>query len=160
MEDVGVRFALVFLVAALLPGAWSGTGRAQDGKERSYVGSAACESCHEKEYKSFEQNSKKARSYSSVLLMKKGLTKAEFEGCLKCHTAGFGEPGGFRSEAVTPQLKNAGCESCHGPGSLHVETGESRDIKGKLTLADCEKCHSAERVDAFKFKPMIYGGAH
>ncbi len=160
MKHVGFRFALLFLVPAVLSGAWLGAGKAQDKKDRFYVGSAACEGCHEKEYKSFQQNSKKARSYASVLLMKKGLSEAEFQGCLKCHTNGYGEPGGFRSETATPQLKNAGCESCHGPGGVHVETGESRDIKGKLSLSDCEKCHSTERVEAFKFKPLIYGGAH
>jgi len=80
--------------------------------------------------------------------------------CFECHTTGYKEPGGFRSEHETPHLKNAGCEVCHGPGSLHVETGEPKDIKGSLTAEDCDVCHSSERVEAFDYKPLIHGGAH
>ena len=77
-----------------------------------------------------------------------------------CHTTGYGSPGGFVSLKETPHLKDAGCEVCHGPGSVHCKTEDSADINGKLSIADCERCHSAERVAAFKFKPLIYGGAH
>ncbi|HIJ68796.1 MAG TPA: hypothetical protein HPP81_06780 [Deltaproteobacteria bacterium] len=38
------------------------------------------------------------------------LTDSESLGCYKCHTTGCGEPGGFRSEQETPQLRNARCE--------------------------------------------------
>lgn len=31
-----------------------------------------------------------------------------------CTWPGYGEPGGFRFEKETPQLRNAGCETCHG----------------------------------------------
>ena len=68
--------------------------------------------------------------------------------------------GGFVSEEETPQLQNLGCESCHGPGSLHADSGDPEDIVGELTAADCEQCHNAERVDNFKFKPLLFGGAH
>lgn len=130
------------------------------GSENTYVGSDACQECHEVEYKNFRAYAKKAHSYESILSMKRGLTDAEFRKCFECHTTGFGEPGGFRSEKDTPQLKNAGCEVCHGPGSLHAESGEPEDIKGNLTAKDCETCHCSERVEAFDYKPLIYGGAH
>jgi hypothetical protein len=125
-----------------------------------YVGSDACMNCHQAEYKSFITYAKKAHSYESVELMRKGLTDEEYRECLTCHTTGYGKPGGFRSEQETPTLRNAGCEVCHGPGSLHVETGDPADIKAKLTSKDCESCHNAERVRAFRYKPLIHGGAH
>jgi hypothetical protein len=91
--------------------------------------------------------------------MKKGLTEAEYQDCLSCHATGYGQPGGFISESETPHLKNAGCETCHGPGSLHVETEDPEDINSELTMEDCTRCHNSERVEAFNFKPVLFGGA-
>jgi len=135
-----------------------GTGLSQE--EKSYVGSEACEDCHETEYDNFVKYAKKAHSYESLKVMKKGLTEAEFRTCFECHTTGYGKPGGFRSEAETPNRREAGCEVCHGPGSVHVETEDPEDIKGNLTAKDCEHCHNGDRVAAFDYKPLIYGGAH
>ena len=126
----------------------------------TYAGSRACMECHETEYTKFSTYAKKATSYEHIKKMRRGLTAEEFQGCFECHTTGYGKPGGFKSEKETPDLRNVGCESCHGPGSLHVKTENSEDIKGKLTATDCEACHSKERVDAFNYKPLVYGGAH
>ena len=131
---------------------------AEDGAK--YVGSRSCEPCHEEQYANFTAHSGKADSYRSVTLMKKGLTDAEYRECLECHTTGYGKPGGFVSEAETPDLKDAGCEACHGPGSLHAETEEPDDIDGAPGLSVCRSCHNPERVEAFNFKPLIIGGAH
>jgi hypothetical protein len=133
---------------------------AQTSSQRSYVGSEACKDCHQSEYRSYNAFAKKSRSFKSIDKMREHLTPAEFRGCLPCHTTGYGEPGGFQSEQQTPDLKNAGCEVCHGPGSRHVITGEAADIEGSLTSADCERCHSQDRVEAFAFKPLIFGGGH
>ncbi len=76
----------------------------------TYVGSESCQSCHERQYDSFIANAAKARSFEHVQIMKKGLTEAEYQGCLKCHTTAYGEPGGFTSVEATPALKNPGCE--------------------------------------------------
>jgi hypothetical protein len=103
---------------------------------------------------------KKSKSYNSIERVKKGLTGEEIKGCYVCHTTGYGRPGGFISIEKTPHLKNAGCEVCHGAGELHVKTTSRRDIKRKMTLKDCEVCHTSERVKAFRYKPMIHGGAH
>lgn len=138
----------------------AGRVSAQPGPDRTFVGSAACRECHPEEYENYRIFAKKARSFESIERMRSRLTQTEFNGCLECHTTGYGRPGGFRSEHESPDLKNAGCEVCHGPGSRHVATAEAGDIKGELTLEDCESCHNQERVEAFGFKPMIYGGGH
>ena len=126
---------------------------------KTYVGSESCQSCHERQYGSFIANAAKAHSYEHVQIMKKGLTDAEYQGCLKCHTTAYGEPGGFISAEATPALKNPGCEVCHGPGNQHIESGDPKDIQ-QPTMAVCEKCHTTERVNSFKFKPVLHGGAH
>ena len=88
------------------------------------------------------------------------LTAAELKQCYGCHTTGYGESGGFRSLKETPHLKNTGCEVCHGPGSLHAESENPSDLKVEISIKDCVKCHNEERVKAFNYKPLIYGGAH
>ena len=135
-------------------------GKARCAEQPKYVGSDGCKECHADEYRTFKQFNKKAHSFQSIIRLQKGLEEAELKNCFECHTTGYGKEGGFRSEQETPQLKDAGCEVCHGPGSVHAETGDPKDIKGKLTAKDCEACHNSERIDAFKYKPLVYGGAH
>jgi hypothetical protein len=125
-----------------------------------YVGSLACKTCHQGEYGSFINYAKKSRSFEAIERVRKGLTEEEIRGCYFCHTTGYGRPGGFISPEKTPDLKNAGCEVCHGPGGSHVRTKSRRDIRTHLTMKDCEVCHTSERVKAFRFKPLIHGGAH
>lgn len=153
-------FGMLWLAtAAAVVVVWAPVGLAGQQGAR-YVGSAACKACHEEEYNNFVRYSRKAHSFESVLRLRRGLNEAELRNCYRCHTTGYGKPGGFVSPEKTPQLKNAGCEVCHGPGSKHVETQDPADIKGDLSMDDCTGCHNAERVRAFKFRPLIYGGAH
>ena len=129
-------------------------------EDKTYVGSETCRDCHQEEYDRFMAYSKKAGSFASIKKMEKKLTPEEFQRCFECHTTGYGKGGGFVSESLTPALKDTGCESCHGPGSLHVDTEDPEDIKGDLTMEDCTVCHDEERVKAFDFKPLLFGGAH
>lgn len=130
------------------------------GSRAGYAGSDSCKKCHQKEYKSFTAYAKKSRSFESIEKLKKGLSEEEIKKCYFCHTTGYGKPGGFISPEKTPHLKNAGCEVCHGPGGTHVKTRSRDDIKKHLTMEDCEECHTSERVKAFRYKPLIHGGAH
>ncbi|EGB14967.1 cytochrome c family protein [Pseudodesulfovibrio mercurii] len=134
------------------------SGRANSGR---YVGSESCSECHEKEYGNYKKFAKKAHSGESVKIMMGDLTKEELAECYGCHMTGYGKPGGFVSFEQTPNMAQAGCEVCHGPGYDHVESGGDPDlIKRNLTLDDCTVCHNPERVEAFDFKPLLYGGAH
>lgn len=154
LRRVAVQFALSALPITMCHAAQGANA------PNSYVGSLACRPCHEKEYKSFTTNAKKSKSYQSIARLIKGLSPADLQKCYFCHTTGYGRPGGFVSPEKTPHLKNAGCEVCHGPGAVHVKSGAARDIKGTLTMKDCESCHISERVNAFRYKPLIHGGAH
>jgi hypothetical protein len=150
-----------FAVLALLAGALLLPGRSE--AANSYVGTATCAGCHDKEYTNFSKFAKKAHSDRSIKIMAKKLTAEEVKECYACHTTGYGQPGGFVSFEKTPDLAHAGCEVCHGPGSAHVDAGGKKDLikgKGRMNVKECEKCHNSERVSNFRFKPMLYGGAH
>lgn len=130
------------------------------GRKGGYVGSKACQDCHEQEYQNYVKYARKSKSFSSVLKMKKGLTQEEIRKCYSCHTTGYGKPGGFISLEETPDLKDAGCEVCHGPGKAHAESGDPAYIEEKVGLKTCQVCHTPERVKAFRYKPLIHGGGH
>ncbi len=136
---------------------WAGISWAQ---EAVYTGSQACRDCHQDQYENFIKYSKKADSFKSIKKMEKKLTPEEYQGCFECHTTGYGQKGGFVSEQQTPELKDTGCEVCHGPGSLHVESEDPEDIITEMSMEHCMTCHSEERVSAFDFKPLLFGGAH
>lgn len=152
------RCLTVGTAALLIVGAVAASGFCESGR---YVGSGACADCHEVEYENFKKYAKKAHSGESVQIMAGDLTDEEFKECLSCHVTGYGEPGGFVSFEETPELSDAGCEVCHGPGYEHVESGgDPYLIKGELEVSDCETCHNSERVEAFDYKPLLFGGAH
>lgn len=134
--------------------------RAETPESRGYAGSLACAPCHKAEYDKFMASARKSNSFESVMRMKKGLSNEEIKECYACHTTGYGKPGGFVSAEQTPELKNAGCEVCHGPGKLHVETQDPSDIQRKVSIEVCQKCHTEDRVRSFRYKPLLYGGAH
>lgn len=149
---------LLFLVVTAIIGLT--TANPLMAAEKIYVGSESCKACHEQQHHNFMTFSKKAHSFDSIKKMKKKLSPEEYKTCFECHTTGYGKKGGFVSESQTPELRNPGCESCHGPGSLHSESEDSDDIIREVTLENCNTCHSEDRIDAFDFKPLLYGGAH
>jgi hypothetical protein len=130
------------------------------GESKSYVGAETCKGCHEKEHANFTAHSKMSNSFRGIARMKKGLTADEMKKCYECHTTGYGKPGGFRSEAETPEFKNLGCETCHGPGSSHASSSNPKEIKKHVEVKDCANCHAQDRVAAFNYKPLLFGGAH
>ena len=125
-----------------------------------YVGSEACKECHKRQYEAYTRNSRKSSAFAAVERMKKDLSEAELQGCYKCHTTGYGRPTGFETPEKTPQLKNVGCEACHGPGRLHTQSMEMAHIVKTVTIDVCEKCHKNELVKSFRYKSVIYAGAH
>jgi hypothetical protein len=82
--------------------------------DQKYIGSKKCSACHFDQYMKWR---KTAHAKSFELLPAK--YQAD-QNCLKCHTTGFGKPGGFKT-AADNDLKGTGCEDCHGPGSEHAE---------------------------------------
>ena len=112
-------------------------------KDAKYVGTKKCRSCHSKEHKTWRKT-----KHSKAFKQLEGPEKKDPD-CLKCHTTGYGEPGGFVSEEETPDLTGTGCESCHGPGSAHTEVAKNAPETGKwekkiskVPQNKCVKCHN------------------
>lgn len=148
---------IILVLSFYLTCCFAGIGLAA---ENAYIGSAACKDCHEKEYSNYIKYAKKAKSFESIKKMKKKLTPEEYQACFECHTTGYKKKGGFVSEEKTPGLKNAGCEVCHGPGALHAESEDPDQIIRNVNMERCNTCHNKDRVEAFGFKPLLFGGAH
>jgi hypothetical protein len=169
-------------------------GAAEDAKPE-YVGDKACQKCHFQQYKSWKKTSM-ANAMKALMPTTEADNKALFdkktaakldpakdyttdEKCVKCHTTGYGEPGGYpkdpkKDEAAAKAaaaMNVVGCESCHGPGSLYVkhkteEVEKNKDAKFKwedlakfgLIKPDesvCAKCHNDQAptkpAEPFKF---------
>ena len=153
-----MRVVAVFVTAGLAAAWLCVAAMAQE--PATFIGSEACGDCHPEEYENYTKFAKKAHSSHSIKIMASDLTEEEIKGCYSCHTTGYGKPGGFVSFEETPQLANSGCEVCHGPGSLHADSQDIADIDHDLDIEMCTSCHNEERVGAFNFKPMLFGGAH
>ena len=127
-------------------------------KTSAFVGSAACQRCHEREYDIWSRSAH-ARAVDS-------LRNEDKEGdarCVSCHVTGYGRPGGFPEGAKVrshEELARVGCESCHGPGAEHVKV-EGKQPAGVVHLGDkcdscvilqiCGACHDDANDPGFRF---------
>lgn len=129
-----------------------------------FVGSKACMGCHKAEGREW-QRTRHAKAFDLLAPGKKPAEKRiakldpekdyrADEKCLKCHTTGYKEEGGYKDMASAPDLAGVGCEMCHGAGKKYREThkGMALDFTraevralGQVyaTLGDkvCENCH-------------------
>lgn len=108
----------------------------------SYVGVAACATCHQEEY-AFWQKTRHANAYFTLSKQHK-----EFNlDCVGCHVTGYRAPGGS-TVAHVENLKDVQCEVCHGPGSRHVASpSDDSLLLGKPDRALCApKCHHPPHV--------------
>jgi len=126
-----------------------------------HVGSEACRSCHTAEYDTWA-----AGPHADAVATLTAQGKQGESDCLRCHTTGFGKPGGFPPDAdVTAHedLARVGCESCHGPGGSHVADGAKR-LGTIVSLGDkcdscvilqiCGGCHDDANDPGFEFEVL------
>jgi hypothetical protein len=170
---------LVLLAALALPSAATA--------DNEFVGSKVCKKCHLKQHKSWEATlmgqafetlrpgvKAEAKTAAGLDADKDYTTDAT---CLSCHTTGYGKPGGFVSEAETPELAGVGCESCHGAGSAYT-VEEVHSLKNKefktadveaagmivtVTEEQCTGCHNADnpnQKEPFDFAVSKDDGTH
>ncbi|MBN1908734.1 MAG: hypothetical protein JW818_03260 [Pirellulales bacterium] len=121
------------------------------------AGTTSCFECHEEEAAVWRK-SRHAHAWQS--LEKKGAHVDP--ACQRCHTVGYGLPGGFRSVTRSPKLTNVGCEDCHGPSLAHVKKPETyKTTYGAGATDRCTVCHDQEnspRFDYSTYWPQIQHG--
>ncbi len=108
----------------------------------SYVGSAACISCHP------DQATQWATTQHAQAFATLEHTNHDFSpSCFPCHTVGFGYLGGFLLPTLTPDKANVQCEACHGAGADHVALPALGFAPPAVT--QCTKCHTTENSPQF-----------
>jgi len=109
-----------------------------------YLGVSKCAECHQ----SFKESWMKTR-HAGAFATLKGVGKSGDPECLKCHTVGFGDSGGFHSIEKTPGLADVQCETCHGPGRDHL-SDFSRPMQ-LVTESVCLTCHTKSASPDFNY---------
>ncbi|MFZ3071702.1 MAG: multiheme c-type cytochrome [Thermodesulfobacteriota bacterium] len=113
-----------------------------------FLGDSNCVSCHQP-FMDAWKGSRHAGAFNT--LVKAG--KSKDPECVKCHTTGFGEEGGFYSNTSTPGLVNVQCEACHGPGREH-----GRDFTAptsSVVESVCLRCHTEDNSPDFDFRRYL-----
>jgi hypothetical protein len=110
------------------------------------AGSSRCRACHEEAQQTW-QRSRHAHAWGS-LLAKQAHVDPD---CQRCHTTGYGQPGGFASALRSPSLVGVGCESCHGPSLAHVEDPQRPTGCAGAAQDRCRDCHDRENSPKFEY---------
>ena len=160
MRQIARLATLTFLLLATFAPAGGG--------EHEFVGSKKCKMCHMKEWKSWAET-KMAKSFETLKPGQNAEAKAaagldpdqdytKDEACVRCHTTGYGKPGGFVDLETTPDLAGVGCEMCHGAGGTYIQS-QYMSLKNKeykkeelvavgmvseVTEELCLGCHNTE----------------
>ena len=151
--------ALAACAAVLVAGvSFLSTSSAGAAEGAKYVGSEKCKMCHADEHTGWLE-SKHSKAFETLTAEEVASGKHKDQGCIECHTTGFGKPNGFVSAEKTPELKGVGCESCHGPGGDHMKVmmaaamNEEPVADKKIEKdAGCTQCHNPH-VNFLKLYP-------
>ncbi|MEN6407107.1 MAG: multiheme c-type cytochrome [Thermoguttaceae bacterium] len=110
------------------------------------AGGVACQKCHVDDCELWRK-SQHAAAWKS--LEAKG-THVDPE-CQRCHTTGYGLPGGFASMRRSPAMVDVGCESCHGPSQGHVADPATHTAHFGQARDHCAGCHDRENSPTFSY---------
>ncbi|MCS6815805.1 MAG: hypothetical protein N0A16_07485 [Blastocatellia bacterium] len=121
---------------------------AASGDGAMFVGSRACQPCHDSAYAVWTESGH-AHAFATLQKVK----RENDPQCLGCHVTGYEQPGGFLNVFSTPRLKDVQCEACHGPASRHLE--DPTRPYGKVGVPEgCLPCHTRENSP--DFEPLSY----
>jgi hypothetical protein len=121
--------------------------RLPDADDQLFAGSAACRSCHETTFETW-QHSAHAHAYHALVTA----GHDRDPDCVTCHVVGLCSQSGFRSLSGTPNLTDVGCESCHGAGASHARSPAAHSMP-HVEESTCRRCHVAEQSPHFDFAP-------
>lgn len=124
--------------------------------EAGYAGVATCGACHPAEAQIWQYS-----AHAEALYTLRERQRAYDPDCLRCHTTGFGWPGGFAGHELDFFLGAVGCESCHGPGGAHVAGVVGRYGRLPKDARACVGCHTPENSPDFTWEgywPIVAHG--
>ncbi len=110
------------------------------------VGNAACVKCHDEDCRLWAA-SPHAKAWEAL---KPQDAQADPD-CQRCHTTGYGLPGGFASLRKGDKRTAVGCESCHGPSRAHAAKEEVHTSYYAQARNHCIDCHDRENSPAFDY---------
>ena len=111
----------------------------------SYIGSQACQECHQKEFSQWSHS-----SHATAFNTLRAVGREYYPECVTCHVTGSGYESGY--EIGNPErehLVDVGCETCHGPGKQHAYTPLKENIRGPVPEKVCMECHTPEHSPGF-----------
>jgi hypothetical protein len=115
-------------------------------KDFAVAGTDSCQKCHEDDC-SLWRKSKHALAWNSL----KQKDSQYDPDCQRCHTTGYGLPGGFASVRTGARLSDVGCESCHGPSRAHVKDSTALTAYYAQAKDRCVSCHDRENSPKFNY---------
>lgn len=120
-----------------------------DAGTAQYVGAEGCAACHASQYAVWEST-----KHSAAFDVLMDVNKAFDPACIKCHTVGFNEDGGFIDQLLTKHLSHVQCENCHGAGRDHVNSGGQKPVAKAGWSKDqvCGQCHVQKHSPEFRLE--------
>jgi peroxiredoxin len=115
-------------------------------EKAAYSGEEFCAVCHEQPHATWSLTK---HAYAFDTLVEHGADRNPE--CLRCHTVGFGEPGGFDTKLRQDHLKGVQCENCHGRGGPH----QSPEFAKAGFESTCLGCHTPEHSLRFSFAERL-----
>ncbi|RKU22930.1 hypothetical protein C6500_02945 [Candidatus Poribacteria bacterium] len=114
-------------------------------ERNSYIGSQACQECHQKEFSQWSHS-----SHATAFNTLRTIGREYYPECITCHVTGSGYESGYEiGNTERAHLVDVGCETCHGPGRQHVYTPLKENIRGQVPEKVCMECHTPEHSPGF-----------
>ena len=111
----------------------------------SYIGSQACQECHQKEFSQWSH-----ASHATAFNTLRAVGREYYPECVTCHVTGSGYESGYQiGNPERAHLVDVGCETCHGPGKVHAYTPLKENIRGQVPEKICMECHTPEHSPGF-----------
>ena len=141
--------------------AQASTGTFQQTGPVRYAGAVTCSGCHKAQAKQWAST---AHAKAHSILARRGPENLRKPECQRCHSLGYGEPGGFVSIDATPGLVNVQCESCHGPGVNHVKAKDPLQLRSTIRrnvpAFVCTTCHDQKNDPHFDYQKKLLPVKH
>ena len=112
----------------------------------SYAGEELCSVCHRDQHATW-MLTKHSNAWETLVVH----GKDRDPDCLRCHTVGFGQPGGFDPAKRQEELRGVQCENCHGRGGPH----QSPEFAKAGFEPVCLKCHDPQHSLRFVFSERL-----